>query len=176
MTSVRNIVETVTKTGNKKGFSFIEVIIVIAMILILTAVIVPSYIGFVEAAKESNIKLSAQNMYTSIQMAHVSYGLPDDSDGFLAALKKLNPAVVAVGIINNGSNGSLSLQKPVASNEFTGDGYTTFTLGENQCAVSAIATTDSGYSFTYYQGFGNKIYSAEFENGTLKAITSYDME
>ena len=81
------------------GFSFIEVIIVIAMILILSAILIPSYFGFVESAREANVKISAQNMYTAVQMANLSLEDISTSKDLFDELQRLNPALVGIGAV-----------------------------------------------------------------------------
>ena len=41
------------KKGNKKGFTLVEIIVVLVILAILAAIAVPSVLGYVEQAKES---------------------------------------------------------------------------------------------------------------------------
>ena len=43
----------VNKKGNKKGFTLVEIIVVLVILAILAAIAVPSVLGYVERAKES---------------------------------------------------------------------------------------------------------------------------
>ena len=43
----------VNKKGNKKGFTLVEIIVVLVILAILAAIAVPSVLGYVEQAKES---------------------------------------------------------------------------------------------------------------------------
>lgn len=54
------------KKLNKKGFTIVELVIVIAVIAILAAVMIPTFSGMVEKAEESNALSTAKNAYTSI--------------------------------------------------------------------------------------------------------------
>jgi prepilin-type N-terminal cleavage/methylation domain-containing protein len=59
------------KICRKSGFSLVELIIVIAVIAIISAIIIPSISGTTEAAKEQNAKAAAG----TLNMAQVQYRL-----------------------------------------------------------------------------------------------------
>lgn len=50
---------------NKKGFTIVELVIVIAVIAILAAVLIPTFSGVVEKANESKRLQAARNAYTN---------------------------------------------------------------------------------------------------------------
>ncbi len=54
------------KKLNKKGFTLIELIVVIAVIAILAAVLLPRFTGFSESAKKSAVLSDAKNIATAI--------------------------------------------------------------------------------------------------------------
>ncbi len=51
--------------NKKKGFTIVELVIVIAVIAILAAVMIPTFSGVISAADESNAMQAARNAYTS---------------------------------------------------------------------------------------------------------------
>ena len=51
------------KKNNKKGFTIVELVIVIAVIAILTAVLIPTFTSATEKAKESAAMQAARNEY-----------------------------------------------------------------------------------------------------------------
>lgn len=57
---------------NKKGFTLIEMIVVIAIIGVLAAILVPSLSGYVRTAKESKKEANARTVYTAAQAAVTS--------------------------------------------------------------------------------------------------------
>ena len=52
------------KKLNKKGFTIVELVIVIAVIAILAAVLIPTFSGVVDKANESKALQEAKNAYT----------------------------------------------------------------------------------------------------------------
>ena len=53
------------KKLNKKGFTIVELVIVIAVIAILAAVLIPTFSGVVDKAKDSAALQEVKNAYTS---------------------------------------------------------------------------------------------------------------
>ena len=52
------------KRNNKKGFTIVELVIVIAVIAILSAVLIPTFGGITTEAKDTARDLDAKNLYT----------------------------------------------------------------------------------------------------------------
>ena len=53
------------KKLNKKGFTIVELSIVIAVVAILSAVLIPTFSGIVNKAKDSAALQNAKNAYTA---------------------------------------------------------------------------------------------------------------
>ncbi len=60
----------IVKKMNKKGFTIVELVIVIAVIGILASVLIPTFSGVVENAKASARLQKARNSYTEYLVAH----------------------------------------------------------------------------------------------------------
>ena len=54
------------KSLNNKGFSLVELIIVVAIMAVLVGVLAPTYLGYVEKSKKSTDVQNAQELATSI--------------------------------------------------------------------------------------------------------------
>ncbi len=63
------------KRNNKKGFTVVELVIVIAVIAILAAVLIPTFAGLIQKANESNDIQAAKNMNTFLAAANVTDGV-----------------------------------------------------------------------------------------------------
>ena len=59
---------------NKKGFTIVELVIVIAVIAILAAVLIPTFSGVIQEANESAAKQEAANLYKAYLAETVSTG------------------------------------------------------------------------------------------------------
>ena len=66
------------KRNNKKGFTIVELVIVIAVIAILSAVLIPTFGGIVEKAQKSAAEQEVKNAYTATIAEELS--TPDTTD------------------------------------------------------------------------------------------------
>ena len=74
------------KKMNKKGFTIVELVIVIAVIAILAAVLIPTFSGIVTKAQESAALQEARNAYTELFADDIADGAVDGKiDGAAAA-------------------------------------------------------------------------------------------
>ena len=62
------------KKRNKKGFTIVEMVIVIAVIAILATTLVPTFGNVITKAQESSAKQEAKNAYTSYMVNHAAGG------------------------------------------------------------------------------------------------------
>ena len=66
------------KRNNKKGFTIVELVIVIAVIAILSAVLIPTFSGIITSANESRALQEAQNAYKNALITELADGDLDD--------------------------------------------------------------------------------------------------
>ena len=65
------------KRNNKKGFTIVELVIVIAVIAILAGVLIPTFAGIVSKAKDSKALQEAQNAYKEAYALAIADGKID---------------------------------------------------------------------------------------------------
>ena len=66
------------KRNNKKGFTIVELVIVIAVIAILAAVMIPTFSGLVNKAKENQALQEVKNAWTATLADDVDDDATDD--------------------------------------------------------------------------------------------------
>ena len=97
---------------NKKGFTIVELVIVIAVIAILAGVMIPTFGGVIDSAKESAAAQKAANVHKAVVIADPTMANTDyyiQIDGYVFEVKA----------------GEVDLVKDVVGNEsMEVDGYT----------------------------------------------------
>ena len=112
------------KRNAKKGFTIVELVIVIAVIAILAAVLIPTFSNVVEKANESSAAQEARNAYAAY-LADFDYvnGADYDEDGTVeteplkALLVEVKDGVyveIADGVVKADSNGKYTTATPEA--------------------------------------------------------------
>jgi type IV pilus assembly protein PilA len=71
----------VEKIKNRKGFTLIELIVVIAIIAILAAVLIPRFTGFSDSAREKSAISDARNILISMQAPSCTLVKPAYTNG-----------------------------------------------------------------------------------------------
>ena len=134
--------------NRQKGFSLIELLIVVAIILIIAAIAIPNLIRSKMAANEASAVASIRTINTSEVVYSSTYNVPNV---FSADLKSLGDNLAAANCIATATPSSTSacLLDPALE------------------AATAAATPKSGYYFTYVQGVGT--YTV---NGNPSALNS----
>lgn len=77
---------------NKKGFTIVELVIVIAILAILAAVLIPTFASLVKKANEANAQTEAKNLITEM-LANI-LGRGDEAADLVIVTKKGNEAYV----------------------------------------------------------------------------------
>lgn len=81
MKTPMNVFNTVMKKKkkNRKGFSLVELIVVLVIMAILSAALIPSLIGYISKTKEQNVQSECQQAVTAAQT--IASGLYASADG-----------------------------------------------------------------------------------------------
>lgn len=78
---IKNLKE---RMKNKKGFTLVELIVVIVIILVLSAVMVPSVLRYIEKANQANCKADAATILVELQAEVADYYADGNKDAFTA--------------------------------------------------------------------------------------------
>ena len=73
------------KKANKKGFTIMEMLIVVAIIAVLVAIAIPTFNGALEKSKEAADVANVRAVYAELVVAHLTEGTAYPTD--LTALK-----------------------------------------------------------------------------------------
>lgn len=128
-----NLMENIKyKINNNKGFTLVELIVVLVILAILAAILIPALLGYIDRAKNSEDIIKARNMLTATQASLTEYYAFHDYSDIIAGKESANsdfakmvrkmadddPYLVIVGIgdsVNTDSNTSKHEQSTVYS-------------------------------------------------------------
>lgn len=79
----------------KKGFTLIELIVVIAIIGVLAAILVPAMLGYVRKSKITTANTTAKSIYNAYNTAIVDYDTIDESTGLSDGSAALTGSTIA---------------------------------------------------------------------------------
>ena len=113
--------------NNKKGFTIVELVIVIAVIAILAAVLIPTFSNVISKANESSILQEAKSKFEEAYALDYSDGVLDGKEG--------DKAIV--------TDGSYSVVGGKAHYEYSNKGYTATYDGEKWTTGEASSSSSS---------------------------------
>lgn len=121
---------------SKKGFTLIELIIVIAILGVLAAILVPSLLGTVKTSKDQVKATNAQTLYSTAQAAYVSVVAAGKELGTsphapVTASGSTNDALVTEILKNLGNKFSTDWSVATDSNGVTSVTYESVTFDGN---------------------------------------------
>jgi prepilin-type N-terminal cleavage/methylation domain len=127
---------------SKKGFTLVEMIVVIVIIAILTAALVFSLVGYVNKAKAANVQVEASNAYTAAQ-SYLSETIGTSGESAVTAdkLKAEVKNLVGADIGDNIKLLTYDAKGTITAFTYTKDGTTcTFASGKWSTDTSTTGT------------------------------------
>lgn len=163
---------------NKKGFTLVEVIVVLVILSILAAVLIPSLTGYVDKAKKNAVIEGCHSCAVAAQtLASEAYAAGADS--YIADKGKITSMAEATGTVSNveaNSDGEIKhltyteddVTVTYCSDPDTCSSHdTTYTFGANNSDAIIQYLQECKTLTTYWSGK-----TAQFKNGALMTVDS----
>jgi len=124
-----NLIKFFTSRMNKKGFTLVELLLVIALLAVIGGIFVPRFIGTLDKAKENADKASAQNIAHQIEL--------------MIATGSLNRPTADGEILATVHNLDLDMPQSVTGDARRFVVYYDFEADANNDAIAVYADTDA---------------------------------
>jgi len=123
---------------NNKGFSLVELIIVIAIMVILVVVFAPQYLRFVNNSRISTDIQTAANIATAVEVEIADGHTPFGNGNTNVTRNATNPFTVPASLAT------------LPASRFSGQGYAFEVIGNDIDGVDHINITDGTHTYRVY--------------------------
>ena len=152
------------KNTNNKGFTLVELIVVLVILAILAAILVPALLGYIDRAREKQYVLNAKSALTAAQTELSSlYGENKSADQIMsrASTVKTTADVPGTGFAIKTKGGDVA-SGAISSN------HAAYTVGEAYYTENSIIMYFDGSSWTKVDSVGSVTYTIwSYSFGTI---------
>ena len=151
----------------KKGFTLIELIVVIAIIAVLAAILVPAMLGYIRKSKVSSANSAAATVYKGINTALTEL---DEAGGFISDGDYTDLAQTPQGL-PAGTTWDFEASVKKFAKLPTGTINIAYSI-DSQACVSAAYAPNNTYTGTYPSGIVNADNYKDFSNANVVAANA----
>ncbi len=163
------------KTNKDKGFTLVELIVVLVILAILAAILVPALLGYIDRAREKQYVLNAKSALTAAQ-AELSSLYGEDSTSFLQS-RKLSVAKTADVPGTSFDIYTAKDMTTLTSSSTTNDRHAAYTVSGAVYKEAGKVLVYNGKSWVTYDGDTDAATAISELTGTKISIwTAYDKD
>ena len=145
---MKNLMKKIRKSN--KGFTLVELIIVVAIIAILSAVIAPQYIKYVEKSRQGTDANAAQEIAHACEVAFVGNGLTASTGGSLSVAISDTSGTEGAATYSGSLETAVASVIPEGQYTFKSDFYRgktlTFDVSATGVCTWGVAASGGGYT------------------------------
>ncbi len=128
------------KKNDKKGFTLVELIVVLVILAILAALLIPALTGYIDKAKERQIIAETRQAVMAAQTL---------ADEIYAVDSSQLDSNWLTGTASNGSTNKVNILTLAELDGNTNNDITSLTFDPNDGSIATLVFTDGTYTCTY---------------------------